>query len=91
MTRSATTADHDAAMTLDKLKPGQSATVTGIDGDGPLAQRLMTMGLVEGSHITVTRKALGGDPLEIDVMGYSLSLRRQEARQVRVSRPGHAS
>ncbi|MDJ0928140.1 MAG: FeoA family protein [Gammaproteobacteria bacterium] len=71
-------------ITLDQLEPGQSATVTHIDGEGPLGQRLMALGLIEGSELQVVRRALGGDPIEIEVMGYALSLRRDEARRVHV-------
>ncbi len=71
-------------MTLDELKPGQRAMITLIDGNGPLVQRLMALGLLEGSEIAMTRRAIGGDPLEIRVMGYALSLRRDEARRIEV-------
>ncbi|KAA0207769.1 MAG: ferrous iron transport protein A [Proteobacteria bacterium] len=71
-------------MTLDELKPGQKATILRIEGDGPLVQRLMALGLLEGSDISMTRRALGGDPVEVQVMGYALSLRREEARRVEV-------
>ena len=66
-------------MTLDQLKPGQKATITAIDTTGPLAQRRMALGLLEGTPVGMLRRALGGDPLEIDVMGYALSLRRNAA------------
>jgi ferrous iron transport protein A len=71
-------------MTLDQLKPGQSATVTEVADDGPLTQRLMALGLLEGTPVAMLRRALGGDPIEIDVMGYALSLRKNEARQIQV-------
>lgn len=71
-------------MTLDELKPGQKATILRIEGDGPLMQRLMALGLLEGSDVAMTRRALGGDPVEVQVMGYALSLRREEARRVEV-------
>jgi ferrous iron transport protein A len=71
-------------MTLDQLKPGQSATVVHVVDDGPLAQRLMALGLLEGTPVAMLRRALGGDPIEIDVMGYALSLRKNEARQIQV-------
>ncbi|MCC7257875.1 MAG: ferrous iron transport protein A [Gammaproteobacteria bacterium] len=71
-------------MTLDELKPGQQATITRIEGDGPLVQRLMALGLLEGSDVAMIRRALGGDPVEVQVMGYALSLRREEARRVEV-------
>ena len=72
-------------MTLDELNIGQAATVLAIDGEGPLGQRLMELGLLEGSDVSVTRRALGGDPIEVQVMGYALSLRLEEARRVQVS------
>lgn len=72
-------------MTLDELKVGQSATITAINGHGPVVQRLMALGLLAGSPIKVTRRAIGGDPIEISIMDYALSLRREEARQVEVT------
>jgi ferrous iron transport protein B len=72
-------------MTLDKLDIGQAATVLAIDGEGSLGQRLMELGLLEGSDVSVTRRALGGDPIEVQVMGYALSLRLEEARRVQVT------
>ncbi|HHQ14611.1 MAG TPA: ferrous iron transport protein A [Chromatiales bacterium] len=71
-------------MTLDQLKPGQQAIIASIDGEGPLVQRLMALGLLEGSEVILTRRALGGDPIEIELMGYALSLRKDEARRVEV-------
>ena len=75
-------------MTLDELNVGQSATVEAIVGDGPVVQRLMALGLLEGSEISVTRKALGGDPIEVEIMGYALSLRLAEANRVQVAPDG---
>ena len=72
-------------MSLDELSTGQTATIETITGEGELVQRLMALGLLEGSEVSVTRRALGGDPIEVEVMGYSLSLRREEARLVAVS------
>ena len=71
-------------MTLDQLKIGQRATITAIIDTGPLAQRLMSLGLLEGTDVAMKRRALGGDPLEIDVMGYALSLRRSEASLITI-------
>ncbi len=71
-------------MTLDQLKPGRSGTITAVADNGPLAQRLMALGLLEGTPVAMLRRALGGDPLEIDFMGYALSLRRNEARQIEI-------
>ncbi len=72
-------------MTLDELKVGQAAIIQSIQGDGPLVQRLMVLGLLEGSTVAVTRRAVGGDPIEVQVMGYALSLRRAEAARVSVA------
>ena len=55
-----------------------------VNGEGPLVQRLMALGLLEGSAISVTRRAIGGDPVEVQVMDYALSLRRDEARRIEV-------
>ena len=55
-----------------------------VNGEGPLVQRLMALGLLEGSAISVTRRAIGGDPVEVQVMDYALSLRRDEARLIEV-------
>lgn len=72
-------------MTLNELDPGQRATINAITGEGPLVQRLMALGVLEGSRVSVKRKALGGDPIEIEIMGYSLSLRLEEARRIQVT------
>jgi Fe2+ transport system protein FeoA len=72
-------------MTLDELNPGQTATITEITGDGPLIQRLMALGLLEDADIKLVRRALGGDPIEVEIMGYALSLRRAEAVHVRIT------
>jgi Fe2+ transport system protein FeoA len=76
-------------MTLDELGTGQLATITAIDGEGPLVQRLMALGLLDGSEVSITRRALGGDPIEVEIMGYSLSLRLEEARRVTVAPREH--
>ncbi|MBM4196936.1 MAG: ferrous iron transport protein A [Gammaproteobacteria bacterium] len=71
-------------MTLDELTPGSRATIRRISGDGPAVQRLMALGLLEGSTIALTRRAIGGDPVEVEIMGYALSLRREDARRVEI-------
>ena len=75
-------------MTLDQLKPGHNAVITRIDNEGQLAQRLMSLGLLEGTKVSLLRRALGGDPIEIDVMGYALSLRQAEAGQIEIELTG---
>ena len=71
-------------MTLDKLKDGQSAVVHSLTLGSPAGVRLMEMGLFEGSQVTLLRRAPMGDPLEIQVGDYRLSLRKDEAALVRV-------
>ncbi len=73
-------------MTLDELKVGQAGTITELEGQGPVVQRLMALGLLAGSRVRITRRAIGGDPLEVRVMDYALSLRREEARRVMIVR-----
>ena len=82
-------ANDDAAVpptrTLDQLPPGTSARITRLRTSGPIGQRLAEMGLIEGEKIRVVRLAPLGDPLEIEVQDYLLSLRKAEARCVEVS------
>lgn len=72
--------------TLKELKVGESAHVTGFaPGTKSYRHRLLTMGLTPGTKLKVTRFAPLGDPLEIEVRGYSLSLRRDEAAALYVT------
>jgi len=71
--------------TLDQLKAGQSATVKAVSGEGSaIYQRLLEMGVFEGAELKVVRFAPLGDPMEIFLQGYNLSLRKSEARMVEV-------
>ncbi len=72
--------------TLATLRPGQTGVVEGFSEIDETAQRLMQMGVVEGIEIEVLRYAPAGDPMEVRVMGYALSLRGKEAANVLVSR-----
>lgn len=65
--------------TLASLAPGQRGTVSGYAQDDSFTQRLMQLGLIEGAEIEVVRCAPTGDPIEVRVLGYALSLRRVEA------------
>jgi DtxR family Mn-dependent transcriptional regulator len=73
-----------AIATLADLKPGQNATITRVQGEGPLRRRLMDLGIITGTPVTMERSAPLGDPLEILVKGTHLSLRREEAKAVQV-------
>lgn len=71
--------------TLAHLKGvGDSATILEITGDDGIAVRLMEMGLTEGEEMTVIGFAPLGDPIEFAIRGYRISLRKTEARRVRV-------
>ena len=70
--------------TLADLEPGQHATITRVQGEGPLRRRLMDLGIITGTPVTMERSAPLGDPLEILVKGAHLSLRREEATAVQV-------
>jgi ferrous iron transport protein A len=70
--------------TLRELKPRESARILKVGGSGTIRRRLMDMGLVAGSEITVQRVAPLGDPIEIRLKGYSLSLRKEEAATILV-------
>lgn len=72
-------------MTLDKLTVGQRARIDGFQGDDAILQRMMEMGLLEDEEIEVLGFAPLGDPMEIRLRDYRLSLRRNEAARVRVS------
>ncbi len=67
---------------LSQLKVGQSATVEEVLDQGSLSQRLLEMGIIRGTAIEVIRFAPMGDPIDIKIRGYHLSLRREEAQGV---------
>lgn len=64
---------------LDQLQPGESGVVAELSGEEDVLLRLMEMGLIEGTPVSVVRFAPLGDPIEITARGYHLSLRRAEA------------
>ncbi len=74
--------------TLDMLHPDSRCRVTQVLGEHAVSQRLMEMGLIEGSTVEVVRFAPLGDPMEVSLHGYSLSLRKSEASLVEVEQCG---
>lgn len=74
--------------TLDSLKPGDEGVVTNLDCEPEAAQRLMEMGLLPGTPIKVVRYAPLGDPIEILMRGYHLSLRKAEASGIQIQIAG---
>ena len=65
--------------TLKQSKAGESGRVLSVAGEGALRQRILDMGLTKGAVVTIRKVAPLGDPLEITVRGYELSLRKREA------------
>lgn len=72
-------------MTLADVRAGQTVRVEKIDDQSIAVQRLMTLGVIEGVTLSLIRRSLGGDPLEIRLYGSSLSLRRAQARCIQVT------
>ena len=71
-------------MTLKDLKPGQSAVVVSIGGEGALRQHFLDMGLIPGTDVTLVKYAPMGDPMELMLHGYELTLRLDDAAQIEV-------
>lgn len=69
---------------LEKVKSGQTVTVVKIDGVGATKRRIMDMGITKGCSVFVRKVAPLGDPVEVTVCGYELSLRKEDARLVEV-------
>ena len=72
-------------MTLDKILPGQSTVITAVGGQGALRRRLLDMGLTPGTQVLLRKTAPMGDPLELELRGYSLTLRLADAAEISVS------
>jgi len=73
-----------SALTLDKVKPGGKVVISRISAYGEIGQRLLDMGVTKGSEIEVIKVAPLGDPIDIRVKGYHLSLRKSEANKIEV-------
>ena len=69
-------------MTLNDLRIGQSAIISAVGGEGALRCRLLDMGLIPHTKITLQKVAPMGDPMQIRVRGYELTLRREDARKI---------
>ena len=70
--------------TLKETKPGETVRVLKIGGEGPVKRRIMEMGVTKGVEIFVRKVAPLGDPVEITVRGYELSLRKADAELIEV-------
>ena len=70
---------------LADMKPGVSGVVEALKGHGNIQHRLVDMGVVKGSHLTVVKVAPLGDPVEVKVKGTALALRKNEAAMISVA------
>ena len=78
-------------MKLDELKPGQSGRIIEVAGEGALRQHLLDMGMIPGAEVTLVQFAPMGDPLELRMHGYELTLRRKDAGKIQIDRIGETS
>ena len=80
-------------MTLNQLKPGQSARIETVGGEGALRQHFLDMGVIPGAELTVMKLAPLGDPMELRLHGYELTLRLADAARIGISAPidGHGA
>ncbi|MCI8702788.1 MAG: ferrous iron transport protein A [Anaerotignum sp.] len=70
--------------TLRDVKIGQTVTVQKLTGEGPVKRRIMDMGITKGTEVFIRKVAPLGDPVEITVRGYELSLRKADAEMISV-------
>ena len=83
---------RSSTTTLNDLKPGQSGTILSVGNQsGAVKRRLVDMGLTPGTQVTVTKVAPLGDPLEVSLRGYELSLRKADAAQITMGQPQRPS
>ena len=68
--------------TLKDIKVGSSATVVRLEGEGAIKRRIMDMGITKGTEILVKKVAPLGDPMELTVRGYQLSIRKDDAKKI---------
>ncbi len=69
-------------MTLDNVKPGQGGIISSIGGQGLLRRRLLDMGLTPNTRVTVRKVAPMGDPIELSLRSYILTIRKDEAAKI---------
>lgn len=70
--------------TLKSVKPGDTVKVSRINGEGAIKRRIMDMGVTKGVEICVKKVAPLGDPLEVTVRGYELSIRKADAEMIEI-------
>jgi DtxR family Mn-dependent transcriptional regulator len=73
-------------LTLSTFQPGQKGTIVAIEAEGSLSRRMLDMGIIPGTRFEVERVAPLGDPIDVKIKGYHLSLRREEAARITVEK-----
>lgn len=71
-------------MTLDELQIGRKAVIVGVGGEGALRCRLLDMGLIPKTSVEVRKVAPMGDPIEIRIRGYELTIRKEDAKEIEI-------
>lgn len=82
--------DGKKQMTLNDLEIGKEAVITAVNGEGALRLRLLDMGIIPGTKVKVIKIAPLGDPIEITLRGYELTIRREHAKEIDVESEGEA-
>ena len=73
-------------MKLSELQTGEKAVIVRVHGHGSFRKRLIEMGFIQGKEVTVVLNAPLKDPIEYEIIGYKISLRREEAEQIEIER-----
>lgn len=74
-------------MRLNELSIGSTATIRSVGGNGSLRQHFLDMGLIQGTEVTVVKYAPMGDPIELQIHGYELTIRLEDAKNIEISEP----
>lgn len=77
-------------MKLSELQIGRTATIFAVGGSGALRQHFLDMGLIQGTEVTVVKYAPMGDPIELRIHGYELTIRLEDAENIEISEPHEA-
>ena len=72
-------------MTLDKLKVGSTAVITKVGGEGALRLRFLDMGLIPKTKVKIQKVAPMGDPIQLLIRGYELTIRKEDAAKIEIS------
>lgn len=78
-------------MTLDQMMVGQEGVITKVGGEGALRLRFLDMGLIPKTRVTVQKVAPLGDPIQLSIRGYELTIRKEDAAQIEVRTEGETA